>query len=306
MLTSLKQNKKILSRCIAEFNRTPLTTWSAIIVSALSLALPASLYMMTMNCTALFDGLKQTPQITVFLTHDADLDSVNTLRSKVLEELQARAVTVVYPDQALNEFTELTGLYEISSHIHDNPFPVTMLVEPNDSKTNAEAYQTLANQISRFSIVDSVQFDLKWVNKLFTLNRLAWAIMVFSGGLMLLVSVVLIFNGTRHQIRMRIDDIRVVRAVGASNGFVAKPYVHTAIMQSLLIITLTYLVVQATRIYLEPIVLDLATLYEVELAVAGLPWTVWATIAAGVLILNHLTVMATVLFCLHRIDGEIH
>jgi cell division transport system permease protein len=82
--------------------------------------------------------------------------------------------------------------------------------------------------------VEEVQYDLLWVQRLFTAIRLMRWVGGLLGGVLVLASVFTISNVVRLTAYARQDEIDIMRLVGATQAYVKGPFVVEGMVQGAL------------------------------------------------------------------------
>src|SRR5690606_5370006 len=105
--------------------------------------------------------------------------------------------------------------------------------------------------------VEDVSFGGDWVGGIITLRRIAAAATVVIGGAFAAVAGIIIAAAVRIAVTARRDEIQIMRLVGATNGFIRRPFLIegflSGILGGVLAIILTFIAYEAVS----------ATLFEV-------------------------------------------
>jgi cell division transport system permease protein len=245
----------------------PLATLLTLLVIALALALPASLYLLLDNARSLAAGWSGQAQISLYLRQDL----APTLQTGLQGELARRAdiadVRLITPSQALDEFRRLSGYGDVLDQLDSNPLPAVLVVTPAD--VSPAAVTRLRNGLATLPEVEGADIDLAWVQRLAAIlelgQRLLWAMAGALGATVLLV----IGNTIRLGIEARKEEVSILSLLGATNSFVRRPFLYTGFWTGLLGGLLACLAVAAFFWWLQGPVQDLARLYQSPFRLQG-------------------------------------
>ncbi|MEH6422471.1 permease-like cell division protein FtsX [Pseudomonas sp. CGJS7] len=200
--------------------RKPWATLLTIGVMAVALALPLGLWASLNNVERFAGDVQRSRQISVFLKPDIKLERARALA----EELRARAevggVELRTPEQGLADLREKSGLGESLSAIEGNPLPSLLVVTPKGDEL------ALAQALGELAEADVVQHDAGWRQRLDGWlrfgSRLAWVLAAMLG----LGALLVVGNTVRLDIQSRREEIGVLQLLGATDGFIRRPFLY--------------------------------------------------------------------------------
>lgn len=249
-----------------------ISTWITLATIAIALSLPTSLHILLKNLQTLTDDKREVPTITLFLkqniTEQQALDRTELL-SELPEVDKARSIS---KDEALEDFRELTGFAEALETLGENPLPHVILVTPRLSilgNTEADLEQ-FSRKLKSYSEVDSVQIDIKWVQKLRTILSIADRIVLVVSLLLGITVLLVIGNTIRLDIENRKEEIQVSRLIGATNSYIRRPFVLGGIWFGLFGGILSLVIVHSALLLLISPVQSLAEHYGSSFVLSGL------------------------------------
>ncbi len=94
--------------------------------------------------------------------------------------------------------------------------------------------QDLAREISRRSDVEVVKLDTDWVRRLNAMLDLVRRGVWIAATMLIIAVVVIVGNTIRLDIQNRRAEIEVTKLLGASDGFVRRPFLYTGLWYGLL------------------------------------------------------------------------
>ena len=211
---------------------TPVASAMTWLVIGIAMALPAGLTVFVNNAQDLSRDWDGHAQISLYLQHKTSVLAQRNLLGQLRQREDIGRVELITPDQALQEFEEMSGFDGITEALSDNPLPPLLVVYPlAESLDQAEL---LRLEISSLPNVEIAQLDMEWVRRLHSWLELA-ARMVWALAFALAVAVLLVVvNTIRLAIESRRDEIVIVKLVGATDAFVRRPFLYTGLWYGLI------------------------------------------------------------------------
>ncbi len=200
-------------------------TW---LVVAIALTLPGALWMTVDNVQQLGGQLQQSGRLSVYLQPGSDLNEGRQLAQQVGSWPQVASSDYISAEQALAEFQASTGLGGALELLPENPLPAVILVEPPLGVAPAQL-QALRLKLEQQPLVDEVQLDMRWVQRLLALLELGERLIWVLGCLLALAIVLVVGNTVRLSIAAREDEIRVIKLVGGTNAYVRRPFLYLGV-----------------------------------------------------------------------------
>ncbi|RDZ26339.1 permease-like cell division protein FtsX [Lysobacter silvisoli] len=251
-------------------------------VMAVALALPVGLWAALANIERFSGDVERSRQIAVFLKPELAAE-----RSRALaEELRARkdiaAVELRTPEQGLAELREKSGLDEAIGTLEGNPLPAVLLIVPKGDEL------LLAESLKGLSEADLVQHDAGWRQRLDGWlrfgTRLAWVLAALLG----LGALLVVGNTVRLDIQSRREEIGVLQLLGATDGFIRRPFLYLGACYGLAAGALALGLLTAADVALRQPLAELARSYGSGFALQGFDPLYAAAIVAGAGVLGWL------------------
>jgi cell division transport system permease protein len=244
-----------------------LMTW---LVIAIAVALPATLYIGFANLQQLGENWEGSSQISVFLRPEVSDIKAEALRSRIAARSDIAKVAYVSPEQGLAEFKAQSGLGEVVDNLDKNPLPGVLLVTPRLQNSSDAAITSLEQSLIADPSVADVRLDMQWVKRLQMLMMLGKKLVFGLGGLLALGVLLVIGNTIRLSIENRRDEILVIKLVGGTDAYVARPFLYTGLWYGIGGGLLALLVLGIGFIWVSATMDQLATLYQSNFQLKGL------------------------------------
>jgi cell division transport system permease protein len=254
---------------LLEFRNQPVATTLTVAVIGIALALPASLNLLVQNGRNLAGTWESARDFSVYLQPGEQLSIASSLAAELRDQESIDTVIIITADEAMDDFRDASGLGEVLDTLDANPLPHTLVVRPTDTATVQELAM-LGEELAARPAIDMVKIDTEWVAKLNAildfLNRI-----VLMGSLMLVIAVIIIVGNTiRLDIQSRRDEIEVLKLLGASDGFVRRPFLYIGLWYGLIGGGVAFLLLQAGGWLLAAPLERLMGLYATEIDLLGM------------------------------------
>jgi cell division transport system permease protein len=260
--TVLARHAQVIFESLGRLYRNGLATWMTAMVIGIALALPASLYVLLANLDRLSGAWEGQAGLSVFLKDRIKTDTATDVADRVRAWPEVAEVTVVTPEQALEEFSRRSGFAEVLATLEENPLPVVLLVSPTVNHTDPLSAGALQERLRQLPETDLVQLDLQWVQRLAAILETARRAVLLVSALLGLAVLLMVGNTIRLEIQNRRDEIVVAKLIGATNAFVRRPFLYSGIWYGVLGAALAWLVVELGFWLLEAPVQRLVGLYQ--------------------------------------------
>lgn len=241
-----------------------LLTW---LVIGIALALPAALDVALDNARQLSDKWDSPAQLSLFMTAEAGADQARALRLELQERADIAEVVFVSRQEALQEFSLLSGFADVLDSLDSNPLPDLLLVTP---APEAGPVAALHEELAADPRVAEAVLDMAWLERLNTLMELSRRMVLALGGVLVAGVVLILGNTIRLAIESRREEILVVKLVGGSNGFVRRPFLYTGLWYGVGGGFFAALMVAVALWFLGEPVARLAELYQSSFKLGGL------------------------------------
>ncbi|MCX7564033.1 permease-like cell division protein FtsX [Xanthomonadaceae bacterium XH05] len=207
---------------IGRMMQRPWATALTVGVMAVALVLPLCLAMLIGNIERLSGSFRESREVSLFLSMDADADAAQALTQQLRADSQIEHVLVRTPEEGLAEFREMADFADALALLDDNPLPAVLVATPVIGVDPLE----LTQRLRALPGIDFVQHDAQWRSRLSAWldfgRRLAWVTAALLGvGVLLVVG-----NTVRLDIQGRAEEIQTVQLLGATDGFVRRPFLY--------------------------------------------------------------------------------
>lgn len=219
---------------LGELWRAPAASLMTIGVLGLSITLPSTLFILVQNTEKVSAGWEQASEISIFLHKGVDQASAKQLITRLSLWPEIDQVKFVSADTALQEFQQLSGFGDAIALLQNNPLPHLLLVTPTSQHSAPAAAAELLEKLQAQREVDSGKLDIEWLERLHGVVKLAKELVSILAVLLFLAVVLIVGNTIRLNIVAKKDEILVMKLVGATDGFIHRPFMYTGFWYGLL------------------------------------------------------------------------
>ncbi|WAT14924.1 permease-like cell division protein FtsX [Xanthomonas fragariae] len=264
--------------------RKPWATLLTIVVMALALALPLGLSIALDNVKLLAGSVQQSREINLFLKVDVGADAAQALAVELRARPDVAQVTLRTPAQRLAELRESAKLDEAIDALGDNPLPTLLIVTPTDAAHDAQ----LAGALQALPQTDQVQHDVLWRKRLDGWLRFGERLVQVLSALLGIGAVLVVGNTVRLDIQSRREEIGVLQLLGASDGFIRRPFLYLGAWYGLGAGAVALALIAASGLALRAPLAILADSYGSSFTLHGLDLPHSAMVLVGTLVLGWL------------------
>lgn len=234
-----------LREALAAIRRAPVLTLLSAAMVALGLFVVGLFAVVSYNLHEALVRVEERVEVVVYLRDDARQQEVALAEEHLLELEEVRAVRHVSKDEALRAAREsLPDFEDIFSGLEVNPLPASLEVELHPGFRTPESVARVVDLARVYPFVEEVAYGQEWVDRVFLLRRIGALATLALGGAFAAVAALIIGTAVRIALFARKDEIYIMRLVGATNGFIRRPFLleglFTGILGGLLAVTLTY------------------------------------------------------------------
>ena len=270
-------------------NRRGMQLVTLCISTAMVLVLLGMVVLSVQTSRNLSRWVKENLTVTVMLSDDVSVNGAKSLCRDLYHRPYSRNIDYISSEQALKEQTEAMGS-DPSEFLGVNPFPATLELRLNSDYANRDSLKWIAEELKKkpqiadvayqVDLMDSVNRNLTKLNFLF----LALAV------LLTFVSFSLINNTVKLSVYSRRFSIHTMKLVGASWGFIRRPFMHQGLIVGVIAALIAIVVLGCCvygLYYYEPYVMTVITWRElVVTAVAVLLFGIIITAACSYISVN--------------------
>lgn len=205
----------------------PVAALMTVAVIAIALALPTGLQLLVANGRALSGQWDGAIEISVYLQQQVSAKAAAELAQQLQDDEGVAAVKLITAERALAEFRESSGFGAALDALPENPLPNVLLLKPAAGHDSAAGVAALSERLRQDLPADIVQADTEWVARFHAMLDVVRRVVALAGVMLALGVVLIVGNTIRLDIQNRRDEIEVAKLIGATDGFIRRPFLYT-------------------------------------------------------------------------------
>lgn len=260
-----------LREALAAFRRTPLLAVLSVVAISLSLFVVGLFALTAYNIRRAIEQIEDRVEVVAYLRDGTGPEQVAIAQGELRALPEVLDVGFVSKTEALaTAVEELAEFREVFMDLEVNPLPASLEVRLRPGFRHPAAVEDVAQRLMTYPFVEDVQFGREWVAKIVSLRRIAGGATALIGGAFAAVAGIIIATAVRISVFARRDEISIMRLVGATDGFIQRPFLVEGVISGLaggiLAVALTY-----------------GAFYVVDLSLLRVAWppAAWAALAVA-------------------------
>jgi cell division transport system permease protein len=224
-----------LREALSAFRRTPLLTLLSVLAIAFSLFVIGLFALTAYNIRLAIDQVEEKVEIVAYLTDETTPAQVALAQEEIGALASVREVKYVTRVEALaTAMAEMEEFRDVFSDLEGNPLPASFEIRLQPGSRTPTEVERVAGRLANYPFVEDVRFGRDWLNAIFTLRRIAAGVAMVIGGAFALVAAIVIATAVRITVFARREEIGIMRLVGATDGFVQRPFLLEGLVSGLL------------------------------------------------------------------------
>lgn len=224
----INQHTQVWRLALSRILRNKLSTIMIWGIIGIALSLPTILYVVIDNLNQLAGQVKNEPQISVFMKLDTEPAAIEAFKKKLGQHPGIAKQQFVSKQSAWQEMREIQS---VASQLETNPLPDAFFIEPKDHAP--DAITQLQRDIEGWPGVEHVLVDADWAKRLYALLQLGNKAVLVLASLLGFALVAIIGNTIRLQIATQREEIEVSKLIGATDGFIRRPFLYAGTLYGL-------------------------------------------------------------------------
>jgi cell division transport system permease protein len=217
------------------FRRAPLLSALSVTTIAFSLFVLGLFGLVAVNLRQALRGVAERVEIVAYVLPGTPIETVTLAEQDIEAFPEVLSADYVPEDSALARARrELVEFRDLLREMERNPLPSSIEIKLKPGYQDAAHVNAVAERLQSFSFVDDVRYGRDWVEKLDRLRGLAAAVGVVVGAAFAVVAVIIIGTTIRMAVLQRSREIAIMRLVGATDGFIRRPFLLQGALKGLL------------------------------------------------------------------------
>jgi cell division transport system permease protein len=224
-----------LREALAAFRRSPLLAFLSVMAIAFSLFVIGLFGLTAYNIGQAIRQVEEKVEIVAYLDETASEAQLGPAEAEVRALPEVAGVLYVTRLEALAQAREeMEEFRDVFDDLESNPLPASLEVRLKPGSRTPQAVERVAARLRAYPFVEDVRYGREWLDKIFLLRRIAGGAASVIGGAFALVAAIIIATAIRIAVFARREEISIMRLVGATDGFVQRPFLLEGMITGLL------------------------------------------------------------------------
>ncbi|HEY3280052.1 MAG TPA: permease-like cell division protein FtsX [Gemmatimonadales bacterium] len=225
----------VVREALLAFKRAPLLSALSVTTIAFSLFVLGLFGLVVVNLQDALHGVEERVEVVAYVLPGTPIEAAAVALKDIEAFPEVQAATYVSEDDALARArAELVEFRDVLRELERNPLPSSIEVKLKPGFRDAAHVSDVAERLRGFGFVDDVRFGRDWVEKLDRLRQLAAAVGIVVGAAFAVVAIIIIGTTIRMAVLQRGREIAIMRLVGATDGFIRRPFLLQGAIKGLL------------------------------------------------------------------------
>lgn len=268
--TWLLQHAQAFVFSLGQYIKYPISNLLTTAVIGISLALPASFYLLLDNVRVVSSGWGGSLQITLFLQTEIDDEPAATFANSLTEHQLIGETVLIKRAEALAEYQRLSGFADALDSLDENPLPNVILVKPLIKDRDDRQTERLIKELEAMPEVDSAQYDSRWIKRLLFLLAIINRTIIILSTLLAIAVLLIVGNTIRLSIYNRRAEIEITKLFGGTDSFIQRPFLYSGLWYGVFGGIIAWVLISVSLQLLRGPVKQLSGLYSGDFQLIGL------------------------------------
>ena len=225
------------------FRRAPMLSALSITTIAFSLFAFGLFSLVAVNIREALERLEDRVEIRAFVADGTAPEDLAQAASDIASFPEVLSAELVTQEQALKRAQ--TELGEFRDVFEGAVLPASIDLRLRAGQRDPATVRKVAERVKAYSFVDDIRYGEEWIEKLYRLRNIAGIAGLILGFVFAAVSVIIIGATIRMTVLARAKEISIMRLVGATDGYIRRPFLvegfAKGVLGGLLALMLTWL-----------------------------------------------------------------
>lgn len=214
-----------IREALLSFRRAPVLSALSVTTIAFALFVVSLVALVALNLRSALQDMEERVEIAMYLRRGTPVEVVTVAIADIESFPEVATATYVTDEEALGrarrELTEFRGVFQ---DLETNPLPASLEIRLRPGFRDAATVAEVADRLRGFRFAEDVRFGQDWVAKLDRLRDVASAVGLLIGAAFAAASIIIIGTTIRMTVLQRSREIAIMRLVGATDGFIRRPF----------------------------------------------------------------------------------
>lgn len=216
-----------LKQSMQAFRRAPWTMGTTVSVIAVTFMLPLLFWFFMAQLKPVTDVWQAGKEISLYLNLSFKASDEADLIGRIEAVPGVQKAIFISAEASLSELEKQAGMADVRQYLSENPLPSMIEVTPTAAIDTPEKLEQLFQVLKQYPEVETATLNRDWVSRLHAMFHLLTYLAWLLAGLFSLMVVFIIRNLLRLAAHEHHDEIQVMKLIGATDGFIIRPFLYT-------------------------------------------------------------------------------
>jgi cell division transport system permease protein len=173
-------------------------------------------------------------EVVAYLRDDASEELIEIARHEIESCAEGGSARSISKVEALYEASrELTEFSDVYSDLEVNPLPASFEISLRPDFRTPGDVEAVADRVSAYHFVEEARYGREWVDRIYSLRRVAGGAAAVLGFSFALGAALLIGIAVRMSVLARAREIAIMQTVGATDGYIRRPFLVEGLISGL-------------------------------------------------------------------------
>lgn len=256
-----------LREAVMAFRRAPMLSALSVTTIAFSLFAFGLFGLVALNIRQALVQLEDRVEIRAFVADGTSAEAAAAAHGDISSFPEVATATLVTPKDALDRARKELG--EFNDVFDAALLPASIDIRLKPGFRDPEHVRAVAARIRTYEFIEDVRFGEEWVEKLHQIRNVATLTGSALGLTFAIVAVIIIGSTIRMAVLARAREIAIMQLVGATDGFVRRPFLIEGALKGTLGGVLALLLTWTTNAIIGRVVFD-AAFFDIRVSIAGI------------------------------------
>ena len=246
------------SEGIKSMTKARLATMLSISSITLTIILIGIFTVFSINLNNWINQVRQKIEMEVFLDINIKSSQIKNIEQRLTAEEGIDSVNYISKKAAAIRFRREFG-EDVLSLLEFNPFPASFTIYLADAYRSTAGAKKIKRKLGQYKYIDEVVYQEPLLLTIDRYINIIYVTLIIAAIIIIAIAIIIINNNIRLTIYARRDIIQIMRLVGATEGFVRRPFLIEGMLQgvigSLIASFIIFYLIKIIKIFFLPHIL---------------------------------------------------
>ena len=253
---------------MVQLRSRPLGTILTLSVICISLTIPTFFYLVGKNIIVASSNMNTSVQVNVYLREDITPTRAAILKDEIEQLADVKEAIYISSQEGLDDLSSYSGFDQALNVLNKYTLPALLVITP--LADDRLVIDNITDHLNNLPEVTDIRFDEEWLSKLGAMQTLSVTLVSIFSLLMLSSIFLTIGNTLRFNALVNKDEIQTMKLIGATDGYILRPYLYSGMWFGLLSSLAALLITFLSVLILNHSIKGLSSLYDSPFRLFGL------------------------------------